>query len=116
MRQSKIGIFRSLLENSTPPNRSFREFLIDGRPIAPCLCCISVIKELIKAGDLGRLKGLVRDQRSLQDPECGSAQCGAWNRLPGNPEFRVELVLLPNNRTITAQEVGTEPNSKRHVL
>ena len=38
-------------------------------PIAPRCRSIEIIKELIKAGDLGRLKRLIRDQRSLQNPE-----------------------------------------------
>src|SRR5438128_3867494 len=43
----------------------FCEFLIDSAAIAPCFRPIKIIEELIEAGDLGRLKGLVCNQCSL---------------------------------------------------
>ena len=39
----------------------FREFLIDAAAVTPSICPISIIKKLIEAGNLSRLKGLVRN-------------------------------------------------------
>src|SRR5215813_9261068 len=61
-----------------------REFLIDSSPIAPGVCAINIIKELIKTGDLGGFEGLARNQSSLQDPEYSGAECRVWKRIPGN--------------------------------
>ena len=50
------------------------EFLINSHPIAPCVCHIAIIEKLIKSRDLGRLKSLVRDQRSFQDSKCSGRE------------------------------------------
>ncbi len=67
------GVFKSLLENSMPPNKFFGEFLIDSRAVAPCFRPIEIIVELVKTGDLSRLEGRVRNQSSFQDPERSSS-------------------------------------------
>src|SRR2546421_8283376 len=101
-RQIRFGI-------SYPSKDVFREFLIDRHPITPCVCQVKIIKELVKAGDLGRLQGLIRDQRSLQNSKYGSAHGRPEKWIPYNPKFRVELLCIVPWK-IAAQVVVTGPN------
>ena len=55
------GAFEVPLREFHACEQIFREFLIDGAAITPRVCPISIIKKLIEAGNLSRLKGLVRN-------------------------------------------------------
>ncbi len=89
--------------------------MIDRSPIAPCLCEIKVIKELIKTGNLSRLKSLLRDQGALQRPEYGSPYGRVWKWIPDHAEFRVELVF-DVIQEFAVDMVVAESNGKRHIL
>ena len=91
-----------------------RELLIDRPPVTPGLRQVEVIEELIEPGHLGGLQRLVGDQRSLQDPERRRAKGGPRERSPGDPEFRVDLILI--DIPIAAQGVETEPQRGGHVF
>src|SRR5207244_3824670 len=88
----------------------------ESHTIAPCICGIEVIKELIKASHLGRLQGLVRNQRSLQNSEGRSAHRCVWPWMPHNPEFRVELVSIFCIRTLRVEDVATDTKREGHVF
>src|SRR5215813_2605170 len=93
-----------------------REFLINSPTITPCACRISIIKELIESGYLGRLNGLVRHQGSLQSPECGNAQCGIGKGIPDEPKFRVELIFILCSGILSLEEVATATDSERDIF
>jgi hypothetical protein len=87
--------------------------LIDRPPVTPGLRQIGVIEELVEPGHLGWLERLVGDQRSLQDPERRGAKGGPGQRIPGDPELRVDLVLI--DIRVPAQGVEAEPQRGGHV-
>ena len=93
-----------------------RELLIYGDTIAPCLGCIDIIKELIEASDLGRFKRLVGNERSLQSPEHSPTDSRSSQRVPDNPEFRVELVSILHSWKISVKEVATATESEGHIF
>src|SRR6266446_4190306 len=93
-----------------------REFLIESHTIAPCVCGIEVIKELIKTSHLGRLKSLVRDQCSFQNPEGRSAHRCVRPWMPHNPELRVDLVGIFCSRTLRVEDVATGTKCEGYVF
>ena len=109
------GLFDIPLGEFDASEEIFREFLINSPPVTPRVCSIIVIKKLIEAGNLSRFKGLVRDELSLQNPKYSGAKRRGWNWIPGNPEFRVELVFALEFRAVAVREIPASPECKCRI-
>ena len=93
-----------------PPEDAVRELLVEGDPVAPRLGQVGVVEELVEAGHLGRLDRLVGDQGPLEHPEDGRAHRRPRERVPGDPNLGVDLVLV--QIAIQVVEAGSQGDGR----